>query len=56
MPWRVQEVHDAGNHAGIAQQLAHHLLGKFGFSNVTFSDSDVISVGLVFGHILNFFH
>jgi len=32
------------------------LLGKFGFSNVTFSDSDVISVGLVFGHILNFFH
>lgn len=32
------------------------LLGKFGFSNVTFSDSDVISIRLVFGHILNFFH
>jgi len=32
------------------------LLGQYGFANVTFSDSDVISVGLVFGHILNFFH
>ncbi|MBP9478291.1 MAG: PTS sugar transporter subunit IIC [Sebaldella sp.] len=30
------------------------LLGSFGFENVTFSDSDVISVGLVFGHILKF--
>ncbi|WP_340139005.1 PTS sugar transporter subunit IIC [Erwinia rhapontici] len=32
------------------------LLGQYGFQNVTFSDSDVIGVGLVFGHILNFFH
>ncbi|MBJ7220365.1 MULTISPECIES: PTS sugar transporter subunit IIC [unclassified Brenneria] len=31
------------------------LLGSFGLENVTFSDSDVISVGLVFGYILNFF-
>ncbi|CAX61315.1 MULTISPECIES: PTS sugar transporter subunit IIC [Erwinia] len=32
------------------------LLGQYGMANVTFSDSDVISVGLIFGHILNFFH
>ncbi|WWJ07384.1 PTS sugar transporter subunit IIC [Erwinia aphidicola] len=32
------------------------LLGQYGFQNVTFSDSDVIGVGLVFGHILNYFH
>jgi len=32
------------------------LLGQYGFQNVTFSDSDVIGVGLVFGHILNLFH
>ncbi|PWC13453.1 PTS sugar transporter subunit IIC [Brenneria corticis] len=32
------------------------LLGQYGLANVTFSDSDVISVGLVFGYILNFFH
>jgi PTS system ascorbate-specific IIC component len=31
------------------------LLGSFGFENVTFSDSDVISVGLLFGKILQFF-
>ena len=32
------------------------LLGSYGLENVTFSDSDVISVGLVFGHLLSFFH
>ncbi len=32
------------------------LLGSYGLQNVTFSDADIISVGLVYGHILNFFH
>lgn len=32
------------------------LLGQFGMENVTFSDSDVIGIGLIYGHILNFFH
>ncbi|MCV9878166.1 PTS sugar transporter subunit IIC [Brenneria izbisi] len=32
------------------------LLGQFGLENVTFSDSDVIGVGLVFGYLLNFFN
>lgn len=31
------------------------LLGSYGLQNVTFSDADIISVGLIYGHILNFF-
>ncbi|WP_314154694.1 PTS transporter subunit IIC, partial [Rouxiella badensis] len=32
------------------------LLGSYGLQNVTFSDADIISVGLIYGHVLNFFH